>query len=154
MYDELRSKNLQLFYLTFIVRQDKKTYLSYGYPYDIHVFDEDNVLLQRIERKPDFFGRTYTKGKFTHPTGMIVSLVGARNSLLLHFLLDRENEITYVEALDEVGRSRGTVKLGDYEDDWGYYLYSFPDAVTSDNLVYVVAQTPFPRLVSFKIIRE
>jgi hypothetical protein len=141
--------NLQYFYLTFIARRDNQIFLSYAYPYDIHVFDDNGLLARRIKRAPPFFGDTYVKGDFVFPTGACMSLIAAGESLLLHFLYDTRKDVTYIEAIDYLGRKRGLFDMK--ERGYDALTYSFPQAVSRDGIVYIVAEKPYPRILAFRI---
>jgi hypothetical protein len=151
--DELKrinEKNLQMAFETYLALTDSLLITSFGYPYEIRVYNLDGRLLHKFARKTPFYGGEYIDGEFLFPTGASCGLAASNTSLILNFVRNNKTEETFVHAFDFEGKIRGHINMS--ESNVG----KLPRLVTSttfgNTILFIKAQEPYPRILKFQIV--
>lgn len=148
--EQYDKSNLQHAMECYSTKTDSFLFISYGYPYDIRVYNiNKRKLIKRIARITDFHGGIIKKGEFNFPTGKTVGIAAVSNSLIMNFVMNSNTEEIFLHAFDFNGRDRGTIDMTEHK------IYEVMNACTTfKEKLYVFSMDPYPRIMIFKIIQK
>lgn len=151
-FKSLSESNIQGAVHAFNTGVDSLVFLSFGYPYEIRIYDGNrDKFLKRFARKTSFHGKEIIDGEFTFVSGHTSGIAVTSKSLIMNFVYDRENKETYLHAFDFDGKNRGTIQMSDYNIKDSPY---FDCATNNDDILYINTREPYPQILKVRIIYE
>jgi len=149
--EELQRKRLQGATYGFIAKTDSLLFLSFGYPYEIRIFDIHGNFVRRFARETPFYGNEIIEGEFIFPSGKSSGISVSPDSLILHLIYEWKTKETFIHAFDFDGKDRGTIRMSDFKIR---ELQPIISCATYKDYLYLESDNPYPRIVKFKIIQK
>jgi len=150
--EELVMKDIQNAIPPYSTQKDSFIYISFSYPYDIRIYNNNTKkLMKRFAKKTDYYGGIVQRGEFKFPGGSSCGIVAVDDSLILNFIENKKDNEIYIHAFDYNGLGRGVINMTDYK------LYPIQSsAVSFNNKIYLFSAEhyPCPMIETFLIERK